>query len=187
MLLTDNRMYELLMLYREKRKMHPKPWKQVLKTTLIILLVSALVACGTVGAVRAYKQHVAKEFLETLYTVTEADLIDPEARVQRLYELADEKFVDELLRGGRIPAVYFHEQNIPMTATFDAPTMSMSQRRSSLPGVLYVPGKVTLHHGNAAYSSSPTPAFILSFDGTAVADLLTPGLSWKSIARAEAK
>lgn len=73
MLLNDNRMDELLMLYREKRKMHPKPWKQVLKTTLIILLVSALVACGTVGAVRAYKCYAGKKLLESLYAVEEAE------------------------------------------------------------------------------------------------------------------
>ena len=93
----DNRTDELLVLFRETRRL-PRPTRQlILKQGCAVLLLLTFALGSTIGLVRVHKRHVAKEFLETLYTVTEADLIDPKPRVECLYTLAEKQFVDGLL------------------------------------------------------------------------------------------
>ena len=184
-MMHDNRMYELLVLFRDARKLRRPTWKQAIKWSGTALLLLALVAGSTIGLVRVHKRHVAKEFLETLYTVTEEDLIDPQPRIDRLYALAEEQFVDGLLRTDSVPAVYFREKGIPMTMSFIAAHDAAFEQRFPQPGIIAFPGSVVLHNGAVAYASEPTPAFYLFMDGSSVGDLLAPGLRWKTLARAE--
>ena len=181
----DNRTDELLVLFRETRRL-PRPTRQlILKQGCAVLLLLTFALGSTIGLVRVHKRHVAKEFLETLYTVTEADLIDPQPRIDRLYALAETQFVDGLLRTQSIPAVYFHENGISMTMTFDAAHDAAFERRLPQPGIMVFPGSVTLHKEAAAYTSAPTPAFYLFMDGSSVDDVLAPGLRWKILAGVE--
>ena len=181
----DSHMYESLLLFRDARKSRGTTWKQVIKRGGMTLLLLVLVTVSTVGLVRAHKRHVAKEFLETLYTVTEEDLIDPQPRIDRLYALAEEQFVDGLLRTDSIPAVYFRENGIFMTMSFSAARDAAFEKRLPQRGIITFPGAVTLHKGTAAYTSEPTSAFYLFIDGSSVEDLLAPGLRWKSLTRTE--
>lgn len=92
---------------------------------LAVVIAVVLVIVFVPGADR---HEIAREYVETLYTTTPEDLVDPTARVEQLRTIATDEVVDHLLDVGGFPAVTLHEEGTNAETYFEYTSLAQDQQ-----------------------------------------------------------